>query len=137
MIGILSDIIELSKEKYLLNSTVLDRTINETITKFVDESLSLLGNYFKKDNLLLLVTDAATYMVKADGLSRTFYVNMIHLTCLAHGIHRVCEFIHSAFESVDKLIANCKKFFLKLPSRINIFDEKLPNIFIVYLFLPH
>lgn len=128
LVGVLSSDLELSKQRYLINTAVLDRTNHATIAKFVDESLSLLGTDFKKDNFLLLVTDAAPYMLKAAGLLRTFYVNMIHLTCLAHGLHRVCEFIRSKFESVDKLISNCKKVFLKSPSRTNIFREKLPGV---------
>lgn len=37
------------------------------------------------------------------------------------------EYIRNVFEDVDQLIANCKKIFLKSPSRLNLFRENLPD----------
>lgn len=128
IVGILSSDGEKSKETFLLNTACLDKTNHATVAKFVDESLCLLGTGFKKENFLLFVTDAAPYMIKAGKHLTTFYVNMIHMTCLAHAIHRVCEFIRSSFEDVDGLISNCKKIFLKSPARLNAFKEALPDI---------
>lgn len=127
LIGVLSTDPVQAKEVYLLNTEVLERTNHSTIAKFVDDSLCILGRDFKKDNLLLMVTDAAPYMVKAGKVLKTFYVNMLHLTCIAHGLHRVCEYIRNAFADVDQLIAMCKKVFLKSPSRLSLFREFLPD----------
>lgn len=127
IVGILSSDEEKSKETFLLNTACLEKTNHATIAKFVDESLCLLGPGFKKENFMLFVTDAAPYMVKAGKHLTTFYVNMIHVTCLAHAIHRVCEFIRGSFEDVDGLISNCKKIFLKCPARLNAFKEALPD----------
>lgn len=53
---------------------------------------------------------------------------MVHITCLAHGLHRVSEAIRDHFPKVDLLISNTKKVFLKAPARVNIFKEMCPNI---------
>ena len=43
----------------------------------------------KYDNVLLLLSDAAPYMIKAgEGLSVS-YPKTIHVTCVAHALHRV------------------------------------------------
>jgi len=51
---------------------------------------------------------------------------MIHITCLAHGIHRVAEDIQGNFPEIDKLIAKIKQIFLKAPSRTILFKNKVP-----------
>lgn len=53
---------------------------------------------------------------------------MIHLTCLAHGLHRIAEEVRSLFPDVDILISNIKKIFLKAPSRIQLFKSIAPNL---------
>ena len=58
----------------------------------------------------------------ADGLKVSF-PKMIHLTCLAHGFHRVTELIRDSFPQVNSLISNVKKIFKKSPSRISFFKE--------------
>lgn len=66
---------------FLFNTAFIDKINHASIAKFVDESLCVLGASFKKDNFLLLVTDAADYMIIAGKHLSTFYVNMINLTC--------------------------------------------------------
>lgn len=48
----------------------------------------------------------------------------MHVTCLAHGLHRVAEDIRSQFENKDYLVANVKKIFLKCPFRVQTFKSK-------------
>lgn len=56
------------------------------------------------------------------------YSKTIRLTFFAHGFHRVCEEIRMHFPEVDRLVSNMKNKFVKAPSRIAKFKEKLPNI---------
>ena len=53
---------------------------------------------------------------------------MIHLTCLAHGSHRIAEEVRAQFKDIDELISNGKKIFLKCPRRCQIFREKAPDV---------
>lgn len=69
-----------------------------------------------KKNVFLSVTDSAPYMNSAMNSLKVLYPNMIHLTCLAHGLHRVAEFIREKFDNVNTLISNIKKIFSKVLS---------------------
>lgn len=59
-------------------------------------------------------------MVKVATSIQTYYSKMIHVTCLAHALHRAAEEIRIHFTNVDELINNVKKVFLKVPSRIQV-----------------
>jgi len=50
-----------------------------------------------------------------------FYINMIHLTYLDHGLHGIAEKMRKYFPKVDYLISNRKKYFLKASSRVLFF----------------
>lgn len=114
---------------FLLNSEVLEKTNHSTIAKVLDKSLSILWPQgIIHDNVLLFLSDAAPYMVKAATSIQTYYSKMIHVTCLAHALHRVAEEIRIHFPNVDELINNVKKVFLKAPSRIQIFKTMAPDI---------
>ena len=69
-----------------------------------------------RKSVLLCVTDAAPYMCSAMRSLKVLYPNMIHLTCLAHGLHRLVEFIRESFTNVNSLISNIKKIFSKVSS---------------------
>ena len=105
--------LEIDKQSdiFLLNSTQLECTNSTTIAQFIASSLSLLWpESIKYNNILLLVTDAAAYMKKTAASLQILYPNMLHLTCLAHGLHRVAEEVRTHFQDVDKLISNGKKY---------------------------
>jgi hypothetical protein len=51
----------------------------------------LWKNKVKRDRILLFITDAAPYMLKAATGIKMLYSSMVHLICLAHGLHRVAE----------------------------------------------
>ena len=53
---------------------------------------------------------------------------MIHVTCFAHGLHRVCEMVREMFTEVNDLIATVKKIFLKAPSRVVTWKETHPDL---------
>ncbi|XP_016655804.1 uncharacterized protein LOC107882241 isoform X1 [Acyrthosiphon pisum] len=82
----------------------------------------------KYDNILLFISDAAPYMKKAGSTIQTLYPNIIHLTCLAHACHNVCEEVRAYYKNVDQLISEMKKTFLKCPKRIAVLKEKCPEL---------
>lgn len=65
----------------------------------------------KHDNVLLFVSNAAPYMLKAGKNIKALYSKMEHVTCLAHGLHRIAEEVGEHFPKVDALISNVKTFF--------------------------
>ncbi|XP_025408739.1 uncharacterized protein LOC112682378 [Sipha flava] len=114
---------------FLLNSEVLEKANHSTISKLFDRSLFILWpEGILYDNVLLFVSDAAPYMVKSGKSLQVLYSKMVHITCLAHGLHRVAEQIRINFPEINSLISNIKKVFLKAPYRINLFKNLAPGI---------
>ncbi|KAE9529999.1 hypothetical protein AGLY_011461 [Aphis glycines] len=114
---------------FLFNAEVLEKTNNSTNAKLFDNSMSLLWpEGIKHDNVLLFLSDAVPYMVKAGKNIKAFYSKMEHVTCLAHSLHRVAEEIRKKFPEIDAFISNVKKIFLKCPSRVLKFKEMAPGI---------
>ena len=62
----------------------------------------------------MLTIDAAAYMIAAGGALKTLYPNMLHLTCFAHGLHRLAEFIRLEFPEFNSLISSTKHVFVKV-----------------------
>src|SRR3978361_1849792 len=67
-------------------------------------------------------------MLKGGLNLKIFYPNLIHVTCLAHGLNRVAEQIRNQYPLVNDLISNVEKIFLKDPIRIQLYKEKLPEV---------
>jgi len=51
-----------------------------------------------------------------------------HVTCLAHGLHHVCEKTREIFPEMNGLISNVKKIFLKAPARHDLYKESCNNL---------
>ena len=113
-------------KQFLINCAELEKTNFSTISKLFDDSSQLMN--IQRDQVLLFLTDAAPYMVKSAKMLKALYSKMIHVTCAAHGLHRVAEEVRGQFKSVDKVIASVKKTFRKAPSRVQLFKSKAPEI---------
>jgi hypothetical protein len=61
------------------------------------ESLNVL-----KSNLVLLISDAATYMIKADEIFKSFYNNFMHIKCVAHLKHNCSMLIGASLNQLIK-----------------------------------
>jgi hypothetical protein len=83
---------ECPAEVFLLVSEVLDRANHSTIADLFDNAMKLLWpDEIRRENILLFLTDAAPYMVKAANSLKMLYPKMVHVTCLAHILHRVAK----------------------------------------------
>lgn len=128
IVGVLDADEEKGKQKFLLNVVELDKANHATIARAFNDSISLLGENFNKNQVLLYLTDAAPYMVKSASYLNVFYPKMTHVTCLAHGMHRVAEEIRNKFDDIDLLISYGKKIFIKAPKRVEILKEMYPTL---------
>jgi hypothetical protein len=118
-----------SSRSFLLNAESLEKTNSSTISQAFINALTLLWpNAIQHEKVLLFVTDGAPYMKKAGAALKVIFPKMIHVTCMAHAIHRVAEEIRSLFPDVDKLVSNGKKIFLKATSRVTKFRENAPGL---------
>jgi hypothetical protein len=117
---------------FLLHSEVLDKLSHITIAILFDSAMKMLWkDEVKRDRILLFVTDAAPYMLKAAKGLKMLYTRMVHLSCVADGLHRVAEEIQGNYP-FDSLISNVKKIFLKASLRVQKFKQEAPS-----LSLPH
>lgn len=116
-------------KSFLVLSKNLDKTNCSTIACSVRDALRILWpGEDREDKVLLLLTDSAAYMLKAGEVLSAIYPKMLHVTCLAHGLHRVAEEVRNNFPEVNMLISSVKKIFLKAPSRVQAFREILPGV---------
>lgn len=76
----------------------------------------------------MLLTDAAPYMIKAGKNLKAIYPSLLHVTCLAHGLHRVAEAIRASFKTVDDFVGLTKAIFKKAPARVRVYKEMNPNL---------
>lgn len=128
LVGVLSE--KTPSKPYLIAVKELEKTNNVTISRFIHESLTniFLPNSIPYNKIVIMLSDAASYMVKAATHLKVFYPNLIHCTCVAHGINRVAEEVRNQFPLVNDLINNMKKVFIKAPLRVQIYREALPGV---------
>lgn len=69
-------------QPYLLACKQLTETNYATIARFVNSAMRVLWPSGSEDKVLLFVTDAAAYMLKAGKHLKIFYPNLLHITCL-------------------------------------------------------
>lgn len=74
----------------------------------------ILSTDVDKNKVLLVTTDAAPYMKSAMEALTVLYPKMVHVTCAAHGLHRVAELVRTKFKAVNTLVSNVKRTFTKV-----------------------
>jgi hypothetical protein len=80
------------------------------------------------EKVLLILSDAIPYMIKTGKTLNVFFLNMIHVTYLAHMLQRIAEKVRELFPNVNTLVNNLKKVFLKAPHRVEVYKDVLPNV---------
>lgn len=51
-----------------------------------------------RKSIIIFVSDGAVYMKKAGKELYTMFHKMIHITCLAHGLHRIAEEVRCTYK---------------------------------------
>lgn len=127
LVGVLNE--QNPSKPFLISCKKLDKTNHSTISRFVNDSLRILWPHGGNDEkVLLLCSDAAPYMIKAGKTLNVFFPNLIHITCLAHMIHRLAEKVRELYPNVNTLVGNLKKVFLKAPQRVDVYKEIMPSV---------
>ena len=98
---------------YLVNMEILESVNHSTVARFIKNSIEKISS--NPDDFLACITDGAAYMKKGlEGL-QVLMPKLIHVTCLAHAMHRVCEKIREKNEHIDRLVTAVKKILIKPP----------------------
>jgi hypothetical protein len=127
LVGVLKN--DVPTKPYLISCKELDKTNYSTVSRFINNSLKTLWPAGAHDEkVLLMLSDAAPYMIKTGEALKVFYPNITHVTCLAHMLNRIAEKVREIHPNVNTLINNIKKSFLKLPSRVQMYREELPGV---------
>ncbi|KAL4132498.1 hypothetical protein QTP88_009637 [Uroleucon formosanum] len=120
-------------EKYINKDIPSVSTLRKTyVNDCYEDTMNEIRNQILNKKIWVSIdettdTEGPPYMVKAAKSIQAFYSKMVHITCLAHGLHRVCEKIRAEFPKVDELILNMKKVFLKAPARVELFRREAPE----------
>ena len=83
---------------------------SSTIGRLFDDSVKVLRLKFNRNPILLFLSDAAPYIVKAGSEIKVFYPKVLNLTCLAHRLHRLAVKIRYLVSDVDHMIDQLKRF---------------------------
>ncbi|XP_025018144.1 uncharacterized protein LOC112539635 [Tetranychus urticae] len=127
IVGILDGLPD--KKPILIHVEYTQPPNHSIIAQVFENALSKLwpdGKHYER--VLLFVTDGASYMKKAAKALKIIYPKMLHITCIIHGLHRVCETIRTLFQSVDNLITEGKRVFRKAPKRIQLLKQLNSNL---------
>ena len=87
---------------------------SQTMKEHFLKSLNLLfKNQTNYNQIYLIITDQANYnltFVKNLKTSKLF-PNLMHITCLAHCLHRISDKIRKIYPKADNFVKNFKKYF--------------------------
>ena len=77
--------------------------------------------------VLLLLVDAAAYVLKMGKGVASQMLSSIHVTCMTHAVHREAETTRAKFPDIHRLVSSCKVF-AKTPRRRSYFQELHPEV---------
>ena len=122
-VAALIGLIEQPKTTYFACCRVIESTVNaQIICQIVDDVLKIYN--VERNRFLLLLTDAAPYMVKAGRKLKFFYPRLSHVLCISHLLHNCCLRIKGHFKDVNSVISCVKAATVKNKSRQSLFREK-------------
>ena len=130
-ISVLASSLDAPNQTFLVNCHPLDsgRNVNSSIILHtVDDILRQVE--IKRENFSLFLTDAARYMSSAGKTLKELYPSLMHVTCLAHLLHRPnCAMrVRAHFKNIDEAIATIKAATIKNKDRKKGFhDAGLPS----------
>ena len=107
---------------YLLDCSVIPTADQYIVSSKIEDCLQRILSC-PRENVWLLLSDAASYMRASGGALKVLYPRLFHVTCLAHMLHNCAERIRSFFHDVDNLIARIKALTRKNKARRNLFEE--------------
>ena len=116
-------------KRHLIDVRFVERTNHSTIIQSVTHSLTILWpEGIKFEKFLVLITDAAPYMrLAGDGL-KLMYPKLIHITCVAHGLHNLSQYLMSEYENVNRFVVCGKKIFLNHQIELKSSDKYYPTL---------
>ena len=110
-INIIVEDIDVPEKTYLIECCVTETVNQSIICMKTDDILRKLD--IARENFLLLLSDATSYMTACTATLKVLYPRLFHVTCLAHMLRNCEEKVRSAFADVDNLVARVKAATIK------------------------
>eukprot|EP00477_Mikrocytos_mackini_P001135 GAHX01001217.1.p1 GENE.GAHX01001217.1~~GAHX01001217.1.p1 ORF type:complete len:457 (-),score=48.95 GAHX01001217.1:118-1488(-) len=112
IVNILMGSLHKPNDSFLVSSEVLSKPTNAgTITRLIDDAVIKFG--IRRENFLLLLSDAAAYNMLAAINLKNLFPKLTHVTCLLHLLHNCCYKVKTNFGNIDKLISSLKAATIK------------------------
>ena len=108
-ISVLVGSLDAPNQTFLVDCHSLDSGSNvnsSIILHTMDDILRQLE--MKRENFSLFLTDAARYMSLAGKTLKKFYPSLMHVTCVAHLLHKCAMRVRAHFKNIDEIIATIK-----------------------------
>ena len=93
-----------------------------------NDSIRDVDPHFEHSRANVFLSDGAACMVKCGHDLNIFYPDMVHIRCVAHGLHLICEKVQEKFPDVNLLIAAMKMIFVKSPNRCAAYKDNCPEL---------
>jgi len=113
-------------QPFLLDCKEIPESANNvSATQAIVDALKILWpEKILYDNLRLLLSDQAAYMIRAgENLKRGLFPHLLHVTCLCHGLSRVCEETRIAYPKVERVITYLTNVLARAPRRVALLEE--------------
>jgi hypothetical protein len=121
MIGILDG----NKTKPMLYKvSFIESTDSDTVYEEILNSFLILFDSIPFQNFCLFLSDGASYMLLCGKKLKIMFKNLMHITCFAHLIHRLCEKIRDENYIVDEYISSFKMILSKGDKRLKEYKEE-------------
>ena len=119
-VNVLARLMEEPNKTYLIACNPLSGNPNSSnICTIVDDCLKEME--ITREKLLLLLSDAAKYVLKAGDTLKIMYRRLLHVTCTAHLLHNCAVRIRAHFKANDNLISSIKAATIKNKHRRSLF----------------
>ncbi|KAF7701608.1 hypothetical protein CDIK_0684 [Cucumispora dikerogammari] len=119
MAGLISN----PKAIFLLKTVSIKGSVNSA--KVIKNIIyNLKEKKISTEDVLLIISDSASYMLKAISRLNNVYVNMNHISCIAHLAHNCALKIKTNYKRVNLLISSMKAITVKNHTNRNIFNKQ-------------
>ena len=119
-VNVLAGLMEEPNKTYLIACSPLSENSNSSnICTIVNDCLK--ETVITREMFLLLLSDAAKYMLKAGDTLKIIYQRLLHVTCTAHLLHNCAEHIQAHFKTTDNYISSIKAATIKNKDRRSLF----------------
>ncbi|KAF7696572.1 hypothetical protein CDIK_1749 [Cucumispora dikerogammari] len=120
--NIMTGLILNPKAIFLLKTVSIKGSVNSS--KVIENIIyNLKEKKISTEDVLLIISDIASYMIKATSHLKNVYVNMNHISCIAHLAHNCVLKIKTNYKRVNLLIDPMKAITVKNHTNRNIFNE--------------